>query len=255
MRIDIDVHQFFRSGGHEFNLGIKFNCDEDITVLFGQSGSGKSLLLKTIAGLQTPKSGKILINNRILFDSSMGINVPSRRRNVGYLFQDYALFPHLSVAENIGFSRRSLFSKALGKDDFDRVQELLNVFQIEDLKNKYPADISGGQRQRVGLARALLQEPEILLLDEPFSALDPLLRITMRQELKKIQRIFEIPILLITHDPQDVAELGQRLVLIKQGSVTGSVDLSKEPFRDSSGKPVRPEIKKILLSAAGVLNE
>ena len=110
MRIDIDVHQFFRSGGHEFKLGIKFKCDEDITVLFGQSGSGKSLLLKTIAGLQTPKSGKILINNRILFDSSIDINVPSRRRNVGYLFQDYALFPHLSVAENIGFSRRSLFS-------------------------------------------------------------------------------------------------------------------------------------------------
>ena len=254
MRVDVDVQQLFRSGGHDFDLNIRFSCNEDITVLFGQSGAGKSLLLKIIAGLQSVRSGKVTINDRVLFDSVKGIDIASRHRNVGYLFQDYALFPHMTVAENIGFSRRSIFSRSLKGADLDRVQELLEIFQIKDFSKKYPFEISGGQRQRVGLARALLQRPEILLLDEPFSALDPLLRIQMRVELKKIQLIFGIPILLITHDPQDVAELGQRLVLINQGLVTDSVDLSGKPYRDPLGAPVRPEIRKILWSAAGITN-
>ncbi|MDC1311750.1 ATP-binding cassette domain-containing protein [Burkholderiales bacterium] len=252
MGVEVDVQQTFRSGGHDFNLCMQFSCYEDITVLFGQSGAGKSLLLKIIAGLQEVHAGKIVINERVLFDSSKNIDVPSRYRNVGYLFQDYALFPHMNVGENIGFSKRSILSKVLKGKDEERVHELLDIFQIKDFSKKYPSEISGGQRQRVGLARALLQRPDILLLDEPFSALDPLLRIQMREELKKIQSIFKIPILLITHDPQDVAELGERLVLIKQGLVSGSVDLANAPYRDSYGKPVRPEIRKILLSAAGV---
>lgn len=252
MGVEVDVQQNFRSGGHDFSLNIQFSCDENITVLFGQSGAGKSLLLKIIAGLQDTQTGKIVINGRVLFDSSEGINIPSRYRRIGFLFQDYALFPHMTVGENIGFSKRAIFSKRLIEKDAERVRELLEIFQIKDFSKKYPSEISGGQRQRAGLARALLQKPDILLLDEPFSALDPLLRIQMRAELKKIQSIFNIPILFITHDPQDVAELGERLVLIKQGLVSGSVDLSNPPYRDSLGKPVRPEIRKILLSAAGV---
>jgi molybdate transport system ATP-binding protein len=145
MRVDVDVQQLFQSGGHDFDLNIRFSCDEDITVLFGQSGAGKSLLLKIIAGLQNVRSGKVVINDRVLFDSEKGIEIASRYRNVGYLFQDYALFPHMTVAENIGFSRRSIFSRRLKGADLDRVQELLDIFQIKDFSKKYPSEISGGK--------------------------------------------------------------------------------------------------------------
>lgn len=252
MRVNVDIQQVFSSGGHDFNLDVAFACDEDITVIFGQSGAGKSLLLKIIAGLKSAKSGKIVVNDSTLFDSEKGIAIDSKNRNFGYLFQDYALFPHKTVSQNIGFSKARIFGGELDFKDAKRVHELLEIFQIQNIKEKFPAEISGGQRQRVGLARALLQKPNMLLLDEPFSALDPLLRIHMRQELKKIQCLFDIPILLITHDPQDVAELGQRLIVLNQGAVTDSVDLTIPPYRDQDGSPRRSEIRKLLFAATGV---
>jgi molybdate transport system ATP-binding protein len=252
MTIDVCIDHAFDSGGHNFRLNVDFNSDAGITVIFGHSGAGKSLLLKAIAGLQNVTSGRIVVNEKILLDSASRINLASRDRNVGYLFQDYALFPHLTVSQNVGFSKTSLFTKKCVDEEARRVDELLDVFRVKELADKYPTEISGGQRQRVGLARALLQKPDILLLDEPFSALDPLLRIQMRQELRKIQELFKVPMMLITHDPQDVAELGERLVVIKDGAVADTVDLTQMPYRDQSGVPIRPAIRNLLFTATGI---
>ena len=254
MRIDFSAKKRLYSGGHQFNLDIEFSSEEDITVIFGPSGAGKSLVLKMIAGLEKPDQGSVKIDSSVMFDSAQRIDMASRERNVGYLFQDYALFPHLTVEENINFSsRRALLTRP--RKDEARLRELLEVFHLEELAKKYPAQLSGGQRQRVGLARSLMLRPSILLLDEPFAALDPLLRMRMREELKKTQRLFSIPVLIITHDPQDVAELAQRLILMDDGIVKDIVTLIGAPYRDLEGKPIRPKIRELLLRATGALDE
>ncbi len=254
MRIDFAAKKRLQSGGHQFNLDVEFSSEEDITVIFGPSGAGKSLVLKMIAGLEKPDQGSVKIDSSVMFDSARRINMASRERNVGYLFQDYALFPHLTVEENINFSSRRALLTSSRKDEA-RLRELLDVFHLEELSKKYPAQLSGGQRQRVGLARSLMLRPSILLLDEPFAALDPLLRMQMREELKKTQRLFSIPVLIITHDPQDVAELAQRLILMDNGVVKDIVALIGAPYRDLEGKPIRPKIRELLLSATGALDE
>ena len=254
MRIDFSAKKRLYSGGHQFSLDIEFSSEEDITVIFGPSGAGKSLVLKMIAGLEKPDQGSVKIDRSVMFDSAQKIDMASRERNVGYLFQDYALFPHLTVEENINFSSiRALLTPS--RKDEARLRELLEVFHLEELAKKYPAQLSGGQRQRVGLARSLMLRPSILLLDEPFAALDPLLRMRMREELKKTQRLFSIPVLIITHDPQDVAELAQRLILMDNGIVKDIVALIGAPYRDLEGKPIRPKIRELLLSATGALDE
>ncbi len=254
MRIDFAAKKRLQSGGHQFNLDVEFSSEEDITVIFGPSGAGKSLVLKMIAGLEKPDQGSVKIDRSVMFDSAQRIDMASRERNVGYLFQDYALFPHLTVEENINFSSRRALLTSSRKDEA-RLRELLDVFHLEELSKKYPAQLSGGQRQRVGLARSLMLRPSILLLDEPFAALDPLLRMQMREELKKTQRLFSIPVLIITHDPQDVAELAQRLILMDNGVVKDIVALIGAPYRDLEGKPIRPKIRELLLSATGALDE
>ncbi len=254
MRIDFSAKKRLQSGGHQFNLDVEFSSEEDITVIFGPSGAGKSLVLKMIAGLEKPDQGSVKIDRSVMFDSAQKIDMASRERNVGYLFQDYALFPHLTVEENINFSSRRALLTPSRKDEA-RLRELLEVFHLEELAKKYPAQLSGGQRQRVGLARSLMLRPSILLLDEPFAALDPLLRMQMREELKKTQRLFSIPVLIITHDPQDVAELAQRLILMDNGVVKDIVALIGAPYRDLEGKPIRPKIRELLLSATGALDE
>jgi molybdate transport system ATP-binding protein len=157
------------------------------------------------------------VGGRVLFDARRGIDLPIRERRVGYLFQDYALFPHLSVEGNVGFALRPLFSWGPGRDARRRVAELLEVFELGDLAQAMPRDLSGGQRQRVALARAIATEPSVLLLDEPFAALNPLLRARMRAELKRVQDHFRIPVMLITHDHDDVETFADTLVLFEQG--------------------------------------
>jgi molybdate transport system ATP-binding protein len=217
MDIRIDIRKTLRDRGRRFELAARFASDEDFVVMFGPSGSGKSLTLQAVAGLVRPDAGRIEVEGRVLFDAALGIDLPIRERRVGYLFQDYALFPHLSVERNVGFALQPLFSWGLSRSACRRVAELLDVFELSDLARAMPRDLSGGQRQRVALARAIATQPALLLLDEPFAALNPLLRARMRAELTRIQDHFRIPVMLITHDHDDVETFADTLVLFEQG--------------------------------------
>jgi molybdate transport system ATP-binding protein len=246
MRIEVDVRKTLRSNGREFTLDVKFACDDDLGVVFGPSGAGKSLTLRAIAGLEKPDYGRIVVGDKVLFDSMAGINVPASERAVGYLFQDYALFPHLNVEENIGFGVRRWWERKLPVDAARRVSELLDLFELRGLNKAYVAQLSGGQRQRVALARALIRHPDLLLLDEPFAALDPLLRDRMRAELVAIRSMFKVPMLAITHDPEDVAVLAEIVVVVNQGRVEKVVNVKNAPYRDGEGRVNEGSIRELL---------
>jgi len=219
MSIHVDVEKKMVSRGRSFTLKAAFSSDRQFVVLFGPSGSGKTMTLQSIAGLITPDSGRITFKDRMLYDSKSRINVPSRHRGIGYVFQDYALFPHLTVLDNVGFGlRKNRPWPFCGKNRLD-VEEYLEIFEIAHLANSLPLDLSGGQRQRVALARALVKKPDLLLLDEPFSALDTLLRVKLRRELLEIQSRFNIPVIMITHDPEDIKAFAEALVTYEAGQV------------------------------------
>jgi molybdate transport system ATP-binding protein len=246
MRIEVDIRKILRSNGRDFTLDVKFACDDDLGVMFGPSGAGKSLTLRAIAGLEKPDYGRIVVGDKVLFDSMAGIDVRASKRAVGYLFQDYALFPHLSVEENIGFGVRRWWERKLHVDAARRVAELLDLFELRGLNNAYPAQLSGGQRQRVALARALIRRPDLLLLDEPFAALDPLLRGRMRAELVATRAMFKVPMLAITHDPEDVSVLAETVVVLNQGKVEKVVDVKTAPYRDGEGRVNEESIRELL---------
>jgi molybdate transport system ATP-binding protein len=221
MLIQIEVKKQVAASGRIFSLEAAFASERERLVLFGPSGSGKSLTIQLIAGLLTPDSGSIVVGDRVLFDGRRHINIPARERAIGYVPQDYGLFPHLSVAANVGFGLRKGWSRRLTQGDRQRVAEFLEIFEISDLSDSRPGELSGGQRQRVALARAIIRRPRLLLLDEPFTALDTPLRARLRQELLKVQARFHMPLVVITHDPEDVASLAQTVAVYESGRVIG----------------------------------
>jgi len=206
-----------------FRLSIDFQVPLDLTVLFGFSGAGKSLTLRSLAGLLHPEHGYVSIDGQVLFDSASGIDLPPQERRVGYVPQHYALFPHLTVGENILFALPKQAhwpgSRKINSSQKARVDELLVTLELEGLERRYPATLSGGQQQRVALARALMAEPCLLLLDEPFNALDVAVRERLRDTLKQFQRHFAIPIVLVTHDHTEVQQLADQVVVLQQGHV------------------------------------
>ncbi len=198
----------------EFDLDVSFQVDDNILGLMGASGSGKSMTLKCIAGIETPDQGRIVLNGRVLFDSEKKINVPIQKRNVGYMFQSYALFPNMNVYENISVGLRARKVK-----DVDIVvQKVMQQFRIFELASRYPKQLSGGQRQRVALARLMAYEPDVLLLDEPFSALDEDLKKNLLQELKSELQISK-PVIFVSHDKEEVNYLCDLKYKIKQGEI------------------------------------
>jgi molybdate transport system ATP-binding protein len=187
--------------------------------VYGSSGAGKSQMMKAVAGLMTPDSGRIELAGRCLYDSAGGVNLPAQQRKVAYLFQDYALFPHLNVRQNIGFGLQRGWRNPLARVDGEAIRYWMEAFELDHVAHQYPHQLSGGQRQRVALARALAPQPAALLLDEPFAALDPALRDRMRAELGALQRRLEIPMLMITHDPEDVRAFGDHVLRMENGSI------------------------------------
>lgn len=198
----------------EFDLDVSFQVEDNILGLMGASGSGKSMILKCIAGIETPDRGRIVLNNHVLFDSEKKINVPIQKRNVGYMFQSYALFPNMNVYENISVGLRARKVK-----DVDIVaQKVMKQFQISELASRYSKQLSGGQRQRVALARLMAYEPDVLLLDEPFSALDEDLKEDLLRELKSELQISK-PVIFVSHNKEEVNELCDFKYKIKQGEI------------------------------------
>lgn len=217
--VDLVVQKTLTSAARVFSLDIAVRSDSRRVVLYGPSGAGKSLTMRAIAGLMTPDRGRIALNGRTLFNHADGVNLSTQERRVGYLFQDYALFNYLTVAQNIAFGlKRGWFNPPRRQHDA-RVQQWIETFELEAVAANYPTQISGGQRQRVALARALIAEPSMLLLDEPFAALDPALRTRMRSELSALQRRLDVPMLMITHDPADVEIFGDHVFELRDGRV------------------------------------
>lgn len=212
--MDLDVEIRKRMTG--FNLEVAFRAGQKTLGVLGPSGSGKSMTLRAIAGLETPDEGRIVLNGRALFDSSRGLNLPSRRRRVGFLLQDYALFPHMTVEENVAFGLHSLPRGESGK----RVREQIARVQLQGLEHRYPRQLSGGQQQRAALARALAIDPEVLLLDEPLSALDVHLRSQMEALLVETLAAFQGVSLYVTHNLEEAYRIAEEIVVISNGQET-----------------------------------
>ena len=217
----MDLRVSIRKKLRDFVLDVDFEVRDEIFALLGASGSGKSMTLKCIAGIETPDEGAIILNGRTLFDSVKKINLSPQLRRAGYLFQNYALFPNMTVAENILFA-------AVG-NKISKLKENLSRFQLDGLENVYPHELSGGQQQRVAFARVLTSHAEILLLDEPFSALDSYLRWQLELELAKLFKIYGAAI-LVSHDRGEVYRLADKVAVMHDGKID-TVDLKREVFK------------------------
>lgn len=201
----------FRKKLDHFELAMAFSMTDEIIALIGPSGSGKTTLLNCIAGISHPDAGHIALNDAVFYEEGQK-PLKIQKRKTGYLFQDYALFPHLSVEENILYGTQK-------NDDLTHITELSKLLGISALLDKYPHQISGGEKQRVALARALAAKPDILLLDEPFSALDDDTRAICQQQLQNIHELWKIPVIFVTHLKADAEKLADRIIKVDRGQM------------------------------------
>lgn len=210
----VDISKQLHAGSGRIAMQLSFDVHEgEILALFGPSGAGKTSVLRMIAGLLEPDAGRIQVGKQIWYDHSKKVNIPPQRRDVGVVFQDYALFPNMTVRQNVAFGLKMDHPN-------DSVTRLLEAMELSQMEHVKPALLSGGQKQRVSLARALARRPTVLLLDEPTSALDAALRVRIQQYIKSIHEEHRMTTLLITHDVTEVARLSSRVLVIEQGVVT-----------------------------------
>lgn len=198
----------------EFTLEVDFRVADEVLVLFGPSGAGKSMTLRMVAGLERPDAGEIALDGRVLVSREKRVWVPPRERRCGLVFQDSALFPHLTVSGNVLFGARSPEARA-------RLPRLLESFHVAHLATRYPSELSGGETQRVALARALMAEPRALLLDEPFSSLDDEARRTAQDEVLAAHAEWRIPFVFVTHDRAEAERVGDRILFLRDGKQVG----------------------------------
>jgi molybdate transport system ATP-binding protein len=214
--LQVDVKKSFGDGRHaSFLLDVKFAAGAGVTVLAGASGAGKTTCLRLIAGVLTPDEGSISVGGRVYFDSERKINLPIRSRRVGFVFQDYALFPHLTAEQNIAYGVKD----ADRRQRYERAREMLALFRVEHTRRRLPREISGGEAQRVALARALASDPAVVLLDEPLSAVDVETRARLVEEIEEAQRKARVPFLYVTHNEAEAARLGTHRVTLRAGRV------------------------------------
>ncbi len=230
---DIDLSRRLEQGRTRFELQVAFATEATRLVLFGPSGAGKTQTLKLMAGLARADRGHVVIGGQCLYDHAAGIDLPPQQRRLGFVFQDYALFPHLTVRQNIAFARRrGWLNPARGLHD-EAVDHWIERFRLQPVAGHLPHQLSGGQRQRTALARALLNEPRALLLDEPFAALDRPLRERLRDELVELQQRLALPLLVITHDEDDVRALADEVIPLNAGRV-GTAAADTPPFPEEA---------------------
>ncbi|MGI6094899.1 MAG: sulfate/molybdate ABC transporter ATP-binding protein [Lachnospiraceae bacterium] len=245
MALQVQIEKEF-SG---FTLQVDFEMNGGCLGILGASGCGKSMTLQCIAGIEKPDKGRIVLNDRVLFDSDKKINLPVQKRNVGFLFQNYALFPTMTVGQNLTVALQ-------GKKEayMPQVQEQIRRFQLEGLEDRYPSQLSGGQQQRVALARMLLQQPEIIMLDEPFSALDGFLKDTLQLEMLELLQEYGKDVLLVSHSRDEIFKFCSRMVLLADGK-----DILQGKTEEVFANPRKMEAARLTgcknISAAEKINE
>lgn len=231
MALQVNIRKKF-SG---FELNVEFETETGCMGILGASGCGKSMTLKCVAGIEKPDQGRIVLNGKVLFDSEKGINLPARERRTGYLFQNYALFPTMTVEENL-----SIVIPGKKRDKLPLIAEQLRRFQLEGLEKRYPSQLSGGQQQRVALARMLLYKPDIIMLDEPFSALDGFLKDTLQMEMLELIREYNGDVLMVSHSRDEIYKFCDHMMLLSEGK-TILKGCTKDIFR----RPERMEAAKL----------
>lgn len=228
--MSLSVHIKKRVG--DFQLTVDFEHTDGVTGILGASGCGKSMTLKCIAGIMKPDEGSIVLSSRVLFDSEKKINLKPQERNVGYLFQNYALFPNMTVEQNVlcGMSKEKNKAKRNVK-----LQEMMEIMELSSVKKLFPHQLSGGQQQRCALARILVSEPEVLLLDEPFSALDSYLREQLQTQVRAMLERFGKDVLMVSHSRDEVYYLCNQVAIMNQGSILNQ-GKTKDVFADPQSK-------------------
>lgn len=213
MYLEVDIYKKL----NEFDLDVHFKINEICLGVMGPSGSGKSMTLKCIAGIETPDSGRIVLDGRVLYDSEKHINLAPQERNIGYMFQNYALFPNMTVYDNVA---ASLVARKFDKNTIhDSVIQLMKDLHIEGLEKRYPRQLSGGQKQRVALARLLIYNAEVILLDEPFSAMDEDLKGELLKEMKIRLDAYHRPVVFVSHNKDEIKALSHEIYIIKKGEM------------------------------------